>query len=154
MKNVKNTTTERISDGFVDRFAPKAPSWRCFHGYALGTIVNMRKVLRYVIANYDEMKEKGATASDIGVKGATMSPISIAIGYYFPGMVKDDDAMFLAKLEKVYSEKTYANVDNPNDIIVIRKRTKLTKYHPTKPLDYYKRFLRDLERELKARVEE
>lgn len=153
MKNVKNPTTERISDGFVDRFAPKAPSWRCFHGYALGTIVNMRKVLRYVIANYDEMNEKGATASDIGVKGATMIPISDCYGFYFPEKVKTEK-MFIAKLENILSEKTYANVDNPNDIIVIRKRTQLKKYYPTKPLDYYKKFLRDLERELKARVEE
>ena len=87
MKNVKNTT---ISDGFADRFAPKNPSWRCFHNYALGTIINMRKVLRYVIANYDEMKEKGALASDIGVKGATMSPIADCYGFYFPEMAKTE----------------------------------------------------------------
>ncbi len=153
MKNVKNTTTERISDGFADRFAPKNPSWRCFHNYALGTIINMRKVLRYVIANYDNMKENGALASDIGVKGATMSPIAAHYGYYFPENVKTEK-MFIDKIENVFSEKTYANVDNPNDIIVIRKRTQLKKYYPTKSFEYYKKFLRDLERELKIRVEE
>lgn len=149
MKNVKNPT-ERISDGFVDRFAPKAPSWKCFHGYALGTIVNMRKVLRYVIANYDNIKVSGALASEIGVKGATMSPISVWGGarYVYP------NAMFTYCDDFIFSEKTYANIENPDDIIVVRKRTKVKRYYPAKSLDYYKRFLRDLERELKARVEE
>lgn len=152
MKNVKvvKNTTERISDGFVDRFAPKAPCWKCFHNYALGTIVNMHKVLKYVVANYDNMKEKGASASDIGVKGATMKPISI-----WDGPWQDKDGfMFYYLKDFIWSEKTYANVENPDDIIVIRKKTKIKRYYPAKPLDYYKNFLRDLEYELKARVEE
>lgn len=148
MKNVKIPTTERISDGFVDRFAPKAPSWKDFHGYALGTILNMRKVLRYVIANYDNMKVSGALASEIGVKGATMSPISLWDGAVYK------DTMFIYSDDFVFSEKTYANVENPDDIIVIRKRTKVKRYCPAKSLDYYKRFLRDLERELKVRIDE
>jgi hypothetical protein len=152
MKNVKvvKNTTKRISDGFVDRFAPKAPSWRCFHNYALGTIVNMRKVLKYVVANYDNIKEKGVLVSDIGVKGATMKPISVWDGIWGG----KDDFMFYYFNDSICSEKTYANVENPDDIIVIRRKTKVKRYYPAKPLDYYKNFLRDLEYELKARIEE
>lgn len=104
----------------------------------LQTIRNFRKVLNYILDNWDTVNENGFTAKQAGVTGATMSR---AIDY---SRKVFDWEMFKERSEP----KTYVNVDDPNDKITLRRTIRKTKYYPCYSYDEYLACLKTINAEL------
>lgn len=104
----------------------------------LQTIRNFRKVLNYILDNWDTVNEYGFTAKQAGVTGATMS---YTIDY---SRKVFDWEMFKERSEP----KTYVNVDDPNDKITLRRTIRKTKYYPCYSYDEYLACLKTINAEL------
>lgn len=145
-KNIvkKTKRTEDNRSVYEKRFTYESrwhyePSTKIGAEYAtLKAIRNFRKVLNYILDNWDTVEANGFTAKQAGVTGATMSR---TIGY--SRKVFDWD-MFREKSEP----KTYVNVDDPNDKITLRRTIRKTKYYPCYSYDEYLACLKTINAEL------
>lgn len=104
----------------------------------LKTIRNFRKVLNYILDNWDIVEGNGFTAKQAGVTGATMSRTIDYSRKVF------DWEMFKERSEP----KTYVNVDDPNDKITLRRTIRKTKYYPCYSYDEYLACLKTINAEL------
>lgn len=104
----------------------------------LQTIRNFRKVLNYILDNWDTVNENGFTAKQAGVTGATMS---YTIDYSHKVFNWE---MFIERSEP----KTYVNVDDPNDKITLRRTVRKAKYYPCYSYEEYADCLKTINAEL------
>lgn len=104
----------------------------------LRAIRNFRKVLTYILENWDTIEANGFTAKQAGVTGGTMNQTIDYTKKVF------DWEMFKERSEP----KTYVNVDDPNDKITLRRTTRKTKYYPCYSYEEYEDCLRTINEEL------
>lgn len=108
----------------------------------LKTIRNFRKVLNYILENWDAVEANGFTAKQAGVTGGTMSRTIDYTKKVF------DWEMFKERLEP----KTYVNVADPEDRITIRRTIRKTKYYPCYSYEEYEDCLRIINEELAKEI--
>lgn len=108
----------------------------------LKAIRNFRKVLTYILENWDTIEVNGFTAKQAGVTGGTMSRTIDYTKKVF------DCEMFKERLEP----KTYVNVDDPEDRITIRRTIKKIKYYLCYSYEEYADCLKIINEELTKEI--